>query len=391
MHPKQLIRKRFVSDVEGSVNLFILEMESSIKKNSLYNDAALLLSMFDIATSELTTDPSLLSETQDSMLFPDVPALSEHVQAFSKAVALTPRTQSLRELPTCNTKNSTTGPPTSLSLRTRSVSIDSPTLRCAPSPQTPKPLEYPPVLTTIIEASVVTPTLPKKVRLSHRNSHLSLTARHDNLGTTGKVKSLSTTGGRSVSLSKTKTLQGEVPKGTCLTKIHRRKFSWKNYPEVSIRSIHIHARILHRHPLHEILSFFFPSFFTYSSKHFLLPTAKNIFATVHSTTRSNKSNTTIVLRNAYSVSLRRMATFSIPRTLALLQSAIESVATIRVLSKAPKNVVFLWAMRPAKPASWMKTNCVKEQSKMLPSLCRRYRTRDIYFITYGGAKSIIHV
>jgi len=171
-------------------------------KTSVRDQAALLLSIADIAKSEIKTCPSALSDEQDS--FPKFPFLGDN-----RSKCLTPHhNDSLRELLTPYPSG-----------RIRAVSMDTP----EGDRRTPSPLLSPPALVT------VAPVTPISGRLSHRSLRLSAKARQervmhereDIIQVTPILKR-----------SKGKPLQGEVPEDVTVKKIFRRKFSWKNYPEV---------------------------------------------------------------------------------------------------------------------------------------------------------------
>ena len=176
MHPKQLLHHRFVSD-EAPSNLFasIGSVNDSLQTSAVRDEAALLLSIADIAQSELTVCPSALSDPQDTTPvrtgFPNFPALGE--QRKSKPMLSTPRLQSPRGL--LNHRANAMG----TTSRIRAVSLDSPALLALHARRTPSPLASPPAL---LSAAPITPTTPVKGRMTTiRSARLSLKARHNHV------------------------------------------------------------------------------------------------------------------------------------------------------------------------------------------------------------------
>jgi len=245
MHPKQLLHHRFVSD-EAPSNLFASmgSVNDSLQTSAVRDEAALLLSIADIAQTELTVCPSALSDPQGTTLrtgFPNFPALGE--QRKSKPMLSTPRLQSPRGLLNhrANAMGTTSAESSSSSSRIRAVSLDSPALLALHARRTPSPLASPPAL---LSAAPITPTTPVKGRTTTiRSARLSLKTRHNHVVYSKKanhnkvvLESMSleedATASSPSTSTKSKPLQGQVPKGVSITKIMRRKFSWKNYPEV---------------------------------------------------------------------------------------------------------------------------------------------------------------
>jgi len=229
MHPKQQL-KRVVTDT-GSSPVLAPSYDFS-KASSLRNEAALLLSIADIAQSELTTCPSALSDLQDletahhePRLFPKFPSLSCDSLKYDSKNTVSPQSESLRGL---LYRTNTLMGSGAASSRLRSVSIeDSPTQALR---RTPSPLACPP---TLGSPALVTP-IPKSHKLAIRCSGLSIKARHESMAAASKSNNKSplkepvtpTTPG------KNKPLQGPIPRGVSITKVYRKKFSWKSYPEL---------------------------------------------------------------------------------------------------------------------------------------------------------------
>jgi len=238
MHPKQL-HKRVVSDAKASHHLSAIGT-NDFSKTSLRNEAALLLSIADIAQSELTTCPSALSdhhdfETSPTLRFlPKFPSLSCSSAKYDPKSTMSPQTDSLRGLLYGANTLMGTG-----SSRIRSVSIeDSPT---GQDRRTPSPLACPP---TLGSPALVTPT--PKSKPSIRCARLSIKARHELVASKSNKSVVAekepitpTTPGKS------KPLQGPIPKGVSITKVYRKKFSWKSYPEVSSKPSYSRHSIFH--------------------------------------------------------------------------------------------------------------------------------------------------
>ena len=229
MHPKQL-HKRLVSN-EKEFQLAAVAMEASFQ-TSLSDEAALLLSIADIAQCELTTCPSALSDDQDEeprlRLLPKFPSLKAKCNP----------------LPSESLGGLLYGSKTTLepeALRIRSVSIEeSPStssreiLNIRSAPLTPSPLACAPILGN---PNLVTPTPSKPAircaRLFAKTRHEQLfanklcTLKKEHQDKDDKVPITPTTSGKG------KALQGPIPKGVAITRVYRKKFSWKSYPEVS--------------------------------------------------------------------------------------------------------------------------------------------------------------
>jgi hypothetical protein len=205
MSPKQL-RIRFATSKFGVSRVVSTRNENKkgsgpFSKTSVHDQAALLLSFADIANAEIMTCPSALEDDSEGLpLFPRLDD-KEHQSEW-----LTPRTESLQGL--LNTAN-----------RVRAVSVDSPThevvMDCTGSPRAS-------------QEGVVTPmgSPVHRPRVFNRKQRPSMLALHEHvsnkrLGSPGDSPSRSP-----------KSLQGTPAKGIPIKTIFRRKFSWKNYPEV---------------------------------------------------------------------------------------------------------------------------------------------------------------
>lgn len=213
MHSKLPRKNSTRREVSPTVGTF--DSADRVLKTSLRDQAALLLSISDIAQSEITTCPMALSNDSS---FPRFPAWNGGASKF-----LTPRTESLRGL----LYDANIGlKPT----RLRTVSIDSPAQFLSMGFRTPSPLSSPPVLALdLVESS---PMKPIVRRLTHRSARLSHKARHERVREGDKKRE--TIPPVFVTPPKFKALQGKPPEGVTIKKILRRKFSWKNYTEVGL-------------------------------------------------------------------------------------------------------------------------------------------------------------
>jgi hypothetical protein len=227
-----------------------------VSKTTLHDQANLLLSIANIAHSEILKCPSALSddgETQSSS-FPSFPKFLEDDEVVSnfKSV-LIPRTESLRQALIM-------GFPTT-STRLRSVSFDSPMSSAAiVEDQSPSQLPSPPCLAPFLsnmEDSLIKRRYSKKVNHKHckrgvmskvgrkksRSSECVRKFEHTRIPKPAVVSprpSVSTVKEDMESfsidapLSAKSALQSPPAHGVSIKKIFRRKFSWKNYPEVRL-------------------------------------------------------------------------------------------------------------------------------------------------------------
>jgi hypothetical protein len=238
--------------------------------SSLRDQAALLLSIADIARSEITTCPSALSD--DCSLCPSFPELNEK----APQELLAPRMGSLRSLLYSKIEP--------LPSRLRSVSFDNPGLFDI-ARKTPSPLASPPkIAAVLVEAS----SPPSARRLSHRSTRLSHKMKHERTYEFKEkiLEARLSPVGHSAPPRKSKCLQAKPPDGVTVKKIFRRKFSWKNYPEVRVLDLLLWYKLCL--PSHTFSRFLFTS----SSSTFSSRIVRSTSATRLSTTRSNRSSTT---------------------------------------------------------------------------------------------------
>ena len=208
-------------------------------KTSVRDQAVLLLSIADIAKTEINNDglSTLWFEDED---IPKFPKLSEpHASDFKW---LTPRTETLKDLIVGAMNTSSDHYPSN---RVRSVSIEySPEQHSSRFERTTSPLLLGPPEGS--SANLVSPgvspltnrRLPfrkQSLRLSHkaRKEHLlsssSPMCSDEEEEDEGPARTVSFADTNS---KKSKPLQPATAKGVIVKKILRKKFSWKNYPEV---------------------------------------------------------------------------------------------------------------------------------------------------------------
>lgn len=183
--------------------------ESELEKASV-RDATLLLSIADICKSEIRIG-GLSNLWRDDLTLPKFPCLSDPAQLENKI--LVPRTESLREF------MSSSGMDLYPSTRIRSVSFDS------PRKQEDVEEEIDDDSTDVSsDVPMVSPLqTPRGRRVLRKGS-----------GRISKTKIEIPVS--PVSPRRSKTLQGPCPKNLTIKKIQRKKFSWKNYPEVRINA-----------------------------------------------------------------------------------------------------------------------------------------------------------
>lgn len=207
-------------------------------------DAALLLSIADICKSEIKRG-GLNNLWRDDLSLPRFPSLGSPKEDDSKL--LSPRTgsppQSLREF-----MRSSAGTDIASANRLRSVSFDSPTRHMMEEEDneqgqqgspTPAPL-------TFSFSPLVTPhQAPRRtigvggITSSRKHGHgLRPSKNHGNRARSPSDYSTSSAddvipSSPGTPRRMTKALQGPCPPGLPIKNIHRKKFSWKNYPEVS--------------------------------------------------------------------------------------------------------------------------------------------------------------
>ncbi len=184
-------------------------------KTSVRDQAALLLSIADIAKSEMKSGDRMLWKGDEEL--PKLPLLLGSAFSLRDKTPREHRSSSLNSM-------LISAPPVSTytSSRARTVSLDLVEQSRMGGNRTPSPL-------TMTEGQQVpvtpSPMIRKGLRVSTRKRKQpeleeleededEFDALADNRKSSGP-------------------LQGTVPKGVSAKKIHRRKFSWKNYPEVS--------------------------------------------------------------------------------------------------------------------------------------------------------------
>jgi hypothetical protein len=240
-----------------------------VSKSSLHDQASLLLSIANIAHSEILKCPSALTcddsrRSRHSLLPSSFPAFPKHLEEddFGRVpnhmLVLLPRTESLRHAIGMGLKGSN---------RLRSVSFDSPTSssaknvkdNCSSSPLLPPPFLHPCVSDVVgsivkrsskngLTSSKKSMKMTSKIysnRLS-RSKKVRLESHTKNTKTNKVASSAAVVSPRSSLSTKSSTtsfidhpiihakssIQG-IPSGSVtIKKIFRRKFSWKNYPEV---------------------------------------------------------------------------------------------------------------------------------------------------------------
>ncbi|GAX12093.1 hypothetical protein FisN_15Lh215 [Fistulifera solaris] len=210
MNPK--LNKRFAFAIQRAP---MHEPSDGFSKTSVRDQAALLLSIADIAKSEM--------KSGDRMLWKDDEELPKFPVLLGSAFKLrdkTPREHRSSAVPSMLIS----APPVSThaSSRARTVSLDLVEQSRMGANRTPSPL-------TMTEGQKVpvtpSPMLRKGLRVSTRKRKQpeleELEEEEDD-----EFDALADNGKSSGPL------QGSVPKGVSAKKIHRRKFSWKNYPEL---------------------------------------------------------------------------------------------------------------------------------------------------------------
>jgi hypothetical protein len=238
---KQLLRKRFaelqfskMSNYADAGNSMI--PDSAFQRDvleldtiSVHDQAALLLSVAAIARSEITKNPLSLDRTSSLPLFPLLNRPSDDN-------CVTPR-QEFRLLMNETGVRCVNSPIGDIT-RARTVSIDSPFPMKSVKEDSLLNTEirsFSPMETSV--QGVITPVVSPVTygRRPIRKHSLRLSAKTSDESIT--LKKLTTTtddhaNGVSLLLHSKKKLQGEPPKGIRIKKIMRRKFSWKNFPEV---------------------------------------------------------------------------------------------------------------------------------------------------------------
>jgi hypothetical protein len=205
-------------------------------KTSVRDQAVLLLSIADIAKTEITNDgfSALWVDDEDIPMFPK---LSEpNVSDFKW---LTPRTETLKDLIVGAMNTSSDHYPSN---RVRSVSIEySPEQHSSLFERTTSPLSLGPPegSSANIVSPGVSPLSNRRLPFRKQSLRLSHKARKEHVHSSSSPMSSDEEEGpaRTVSFAdtnskKSKPLQPATAKGVIVKKILRKKFSWKNYPEV---------------------------------------------------------------------------------------------------------------------------------------------------------------
>lgn len=214
MNPK--LNKRFAF---GNQRVALTETSDSFSKTSVRDQAALLLSVADIAKSELTSgEKSLWKDIEDLPMFPLL--LGSSFSLHSK----TPREQ--QHSSTSLTDMIISAAPARGSLpssRARTVSLDI-AEHTRMENRTPSPVPIPEDQQVPVTPS---PMVRKGLRVSARKRKQPEPEELEDDDEEDAFENLT------YNPKSTGPLQGPIPKGITTKKIHRRKFSWKNYPEVS--------------------------------------------------------------------------------------------------------------------------------------------------------------
>lgn len=199
--------------------------EGESEKTSV-RDAALLLSIADICSSEIKSGGLKNIWREDLTLpkFPCIDALDEK----SGPTPLAPRKESLTEFLT-----------QTLSQRARAVSVDHTKLQLE-IPMERDSAASPPALVSPIpsfERPVSPPESPHRFnRIPFRSQRLSTKARRDSIeqarGSSPELLPLSEPPSPSTPARCRKPLQSPCRKGVPIKKVYRKKFSWKNLPEL---------------------------------------------------------------------------------------------------------------------------------------------------------------
>jgi hypothetical protein len=201
MKPKLITPLNNNRATQGRVE-FSLDTPTNETEKTSVRDANLLLSIADICNSEIKTG-GLCNLWRDDLTLPTFPFLSD----VTTKKSLTPRSESLGELLAMSSSDGSYP-----SNRIRSVSIDVQSISDEDRTSSP-----------------VSPTSPmlhsRRTRLPPRKQSLRLSSRGKFVVGSGKAFLPVD--------KKSKSLQTACPKGVSLKKIQRKKFSWKNYSEVS--------------------------------------------------------------------------------------------------------------------------------------------------------------
>ena len=234
-----------------------------LSPTSIRDEAALLLSIAPICESEIREDGISFLWTDEEQA-PAFPLLVAHEDAYKKNQnLLAPRNVSMDFLPsdTAASRSRTTAELTPAGkLRARAVSMDH--------------------QDNLLPDAVFRPLSPKNfkparkftsVQRNHRKSSLAL----------GEPRS------PVIHKENLSTLQPDFPREALAKRVYRKKFSWKNYPEVS------ETERYSMHPPYSFSNYSLTSFYPSSLKRFWSRIEMNISNIRLSTTRYSRRTTTI--------------------------------------------------------------------------------------------------
>jgi hypothetical protein len=199
-----------------------------IEKTSV-RDAALLLSIADICSSEIKTG-GLKNIWREDLTLPKFPCIDESDEKPGH-IPLAPRKESLTDFLT-----------QTLSHRARTVSVDHTKLQIEIPKDDRDHAASPPALVSPIpsfERPISPPESPQRFnRLPFRSQRLSTKARRDSIeeargsSSSPELPTLSGPPSPSTPARCRKPLQSPCRKGVPIKKVYRKKFSWKNLPEL---------------------------------------------------------------------------------------------------------------------------------------------------------------
>jgi hypothetical protein len=223
MHPKFKSRFARVCSAVETRKVSIGSEEDETEKTSV-REAELLLSIADICNSEIKTG-GLANIWREDLTLPKFPCFDD-TDGQKASFPLAPRKESLKDF-LAHT----------LSQRSRTVSIDYTKLQIE-VPKEGERIEQPPALVSPIP-SFERPTTPESSirvgRLPFRSQRLSVKARRD----VKEVRECSPTHqlfsepeSPSTPVRSRKSLQAPCRRGSAVKKVYRKKFSWKNLPEL---------------------------------------------------------------------------------------------------------------------------------------------------------------
>lgn len=233
MHPKFKKRVALISPVNGRT--ISIGSEEEIERTSL-RDATLLLSIADICQSEIQTG-GLANIWREDLTLPKFPCIGEEAGGPSDNAVLAPRTESLTEF-LANTGRD-------LATRARSVSFDSPKHRIIEDDDDDSGEEGTRSPMSEKDSPSVRPCSPHtpltirhhRIPLRRNTLRLSTKARREATAKEGRWTPPSPSVTELVVCPSTparyrKALQGPCRKGIPIKRILRKKFSWKNLPEL---------------------------------------------------------------------------------------------------------------------------------------------------------------